>query len=137
MSGLFRPKGFIMIGGFDRSFSVPPQRLAEALDSAAHAIFRRWRRAVIQAIDGSVYHSLNEVPLSTTTELFVYRDSSSLRDWETHGAKPDNAASMIHLLVGTAGLTIVVGDPHERVAAGVLQEVELTRFGGEFPSLPR
>ena len=79
-----------MIAGFDRSFSVPSQRLAEALDSAAHAIFRRWRGAVIQAVDGGVYFSLSEVPLSTTTELFIYRDLSSLRDWETHGAKADN-----------------------------------------------
>jgi hypothetical protein len=40
---------------------------------------------------------------------------------------------MIHLLANGEGLTIVVGDPDERVAAGVLEEVALTRFGGELP----
>lgn len=122
-----------MIGGFDSHFPLPRQRVPDALDSAAHAIFRRWRRAVIQASDGTVFHTLGEVPLSTATELFVYRDLASLRDWEAHGARPENAAAMIHLLANAEGLTIVVGDPDERVAAGVLEEVALTRFGGELP----
>ena len=122
-----------MIGGFDRHFSVARPRLPEALDSAVHAIFRRWRSAVIQAGDGAVFLTLSEVPLATASELFVYRDRASLRDWDANGGTPENATSMIHLLVNREGLTIVVGDPQERVAAGVLEEVELTRFGGEFP----
>jgi hypothetical protein len=69
--------------------------------------------------------------LSTASELFIYRDLECLRDWDAHGAKPDNATSMIHLLTDPNGLTIVVGDPQERVAAGVLAEVEQTRFGGD------
>ena len=40
---------------------------------------------------------------------------------------------MIHLLADSDGLTIVVGDPRERVAAGVLEEVDRTRFGGDLP----
>jgi hypothetical protein len=122
-----------MIGGFDRHFPLPRQRLPAALDSAALAIFRRWRSAVIQTGNGAVFHTLSEVPLSTATELFIYRDHASLRDWEAHGARPENAAAMIHLLATDDGLTIVVGDPHERVAASVLEEVGLTRFGGELP----
>lgn len=122
-----------MIGGFDSHFPLASQRVPDALDSAAHAIFRRWRRAVIQSSDGTVFLTLSEVPLSTVTELFVYRDLESLRDWEAHGARPENAAAMIHLLANPEGLTIVVGDPQERVAAGVLEEVALTRFGGELP----
>jgi hypothetical protein len=122
-----------VIGGFDRYFPLSGQRVAEALDAAAHAIFRRWRRAVIQTIDGTVFATLGDVPLSSSTELFVYRDLSCLRDWEASGATPANAATMIHLVADGSGLTIVVGDPRDRVAAGVLDEVEWTRFGGDLP----
>ena len=114
-----------MIGGFDRHFPLPPQRFAEALDSAARAIFRGWSRAVIQSADGTIFSTLGEVPLAVATEFFVYRDLESLRDWEAHGARPENATAMIHLLASGDGLTIVVGDPAEPVAAGVLKEVAL------------
>ena len=56
-----------MIGGFDRHFALSRQRVPEALDAAAHAIFRRWRRAVIQASDGSIFLTLGDVPLSSAT----------------------------------------------------------------------
>ena len=122
-----------MIGGVDRHFAMPGQRLTEALDSAARAIHRRWRRAVFQSGEGEIFTTLAEVPLSAATELFVYRDVASLREWEAHGAIGETVTSMIHLLANTDGLTLVVGDPKEPVAAGVLKELEGLRFGGEFP----
>ena len=122
-----------MIGGLDRHFPMLRQRLPEALDSAAHAILRRWRRAVFQSGEGAVFATLGDVPLSTATELFVYRDDASRRDWDAHGATPENAATMIHLLAHGDGLTMVVGDASEPVAAGVLKEFERLRFGGELP----
>jgi hypothetical protein len=121
-----------MIGGVDRHFPMT-RSLSEALDAAAHAILRRWRTAVIQSGDGKVFTTLGAVPLSAATELFVYRDAASLHDWDAKGATPENATAMIHLLVNHEGLTMVVGDPQERVAAGVLAELEGLRFGGELP----
>ena len=122
-----------MIGGVDRYFPIPRQRLPEVLDSVARAILRRWRRAVFQSGEGRVFTTLAEVPLSAATELFVYRDMVSLSDWEAHGATPETAVTMIHLLANGDGLTLVVGDPNEPVAAGVLEELERLRFGGELP----
>lgn len=121
-----------MIGGVDRQFPMS-RSFPEALDSAAHAILRRWRTAVFQSGDGTVYITLGDVPLSTVAELFVYRDAASLRDWEAKGATPENSTAMIHLLVTRNVLTLVVGDPREPVAAGVLAELEGLRFSGELP----
>jgi len=112
---------------------MPSQRLPEALDAAARAILRRWRRAVLQSGDGTVFATLADVPLSVAAELFIYRDRVSLDDWEVHGATSENVTTMIHLLVNGDGLTLVVGDPDEPVAAGVLRELERLRFGGELP----
>jgi hypothetical protein len=121
-----------VIGGVDRQFPMT-RSLPEALDSAAHAILRRWRTAVIESGDGAVFTTLSEVPLSTVTELFVYRDEASRLDWDANGATPENATAMIHLLVSHAALTLVVGNPRERVAAGVLAELEELRFCGDPP----
>jgi len=125
-----------MIGGTDRHFPMVRRRLPEALDSAAHAILRRWRRAVFQSAEGAVFETLGDVPLSGASELFVYRDAASLLDWETQGATPENATTMIHLLASDDGLTVVVGDPDESVASAVLKELDWLdwiRFEHELP----
>lgn len=113
----------MQFGGFDTHFALPRQQVREVLELAAQAIFRRWTRGVIQAADGEVHESLSAVPVSMASELFVYRDLASLRDWQAHGAKPENAATMIHLVADGDGVTIVVGDPQEPVAAGVLEAI--------------
>lgn len=125
-----------MIGGVDRHFPIPANRLPEALDSVAHAILRRWRSAVFQSMEGQTFSSLSDVPLSTATELFVYRNSASFDQWEKFGATAENSEEMIHLLAGPEGLTLVVGNPAETVAAGVLKELERLRFGSELPRRP-
>jgi hypothetical protein len=43
-------------------------------------------------------------------EAFVYRDRASFDAWEREGATPENAGSMVHILVGLNSMTLV-GDP--------------------------
>jgi predicted RNase H-like HicB family nuclease len=58
------------------------------------------------------------------TDLFVFRDAAACCSWRDCGRTTENGTGMIHLMVDPGGLTVVVDNPTEHVAASVLKEID-------------
>ncbi len=71
-----------------------------------------WPAAVFEDADTAERSPrYSDIAFGRTNELFVYRDVDAARAWDEHGAIPELANTMIHLLIGPSELTVVVDDP--------------------------
>jgi hypothetical protein len=96
-----------MIGGKD--ILIPTDPGAAALDFAVRAISRRWTSAVFEdAETGCMFDTYASVPFGTVREILVYKDKSAADRWHDLGADDALNGTMIHVLRGPAGLTLVV-----------------------------
>jgi hypothetical protein len=111
--------------GHDRHGAPSP----EGMELAARMVVRRWPKAMFQTVE-STYSALADVPFGTTHDLFIYRDLEALLRWDTS----ENPNDMIELFRSHDGLTVVVGDDKDPVAAGVLAELDSVRLPGVPPN---
>lgn len=98
-----------MIGGIDIHL---PTRAGEAsLEIAVRAIRQSWPRSVFEnSATGEWYDGFFSIPFGEVDELFVYRDRDTADAWDTQGAVPGLANTMIHLLADPGSLTVVVDE---------------------------
>jgi hypothetical protein len=90
-----------MIGGMDFVFWTPDQDAA--VRDILRIVCRRWKDYVFQnADDLAPMPPLPPgiLPTPTGDQFFLYRDESAARSWEEFGAIPENANTMLHVLVG-------------------------------------
>jgi hypothetical protein len=115
-----------MIGGasINLASNVEPE---EALRQAFVLILRRWHSAIVEnAATGEVLPIA--VPLDAFAdlqEIMVYRDAEARHTWETLGASPSNANTMIHVIASATSVTLVVDDPHDPVTQEIAQGVRI------------
>src|SRR5437870_29331 len=94
-----------MIGGTDIILSVRDE--AEAVGLILRAIPRHWPRCVYQNADDEATLTADAVatmPRLLGHEFFIYRDPASAASWEQHGAIPENANTMLHVIMGDQGV---------------------------------
>lgn len=92
---------------------VLPDRQGDA-DAVVAALAKLWPNAVV--------HDLVSEPLPVSSwrlrtrrehkflpgdEVFVYRDRESFDSWEREGATPENAAALVHIVLGPNSMTVV------------------------------
>src|SRR6516225_9367155 len=108
-----------MIGGTDIEFRVAEN--VQVGEIILRTVRRYWPDYVIEnALDESPYFKPRaglEVPTPPSPEFFIYRDEEAAQDWEEHGATPENANQMVHVILGQGtradsgqrSVTVVVG----------------------------
>jgi hypothetical protein len=91
-----------MIGGTDVVLKARAD--FPVADLILRTVRRHWPDFVIQDADDASrsFTPRNGVwlPKPTGQEFFVYRDETSARSWDEFGAMPENANTMLHVLVG-------------------------------------
>jgi hypothetical protein len=113
-----------MIGRQDIVFSLSGTEPADTLDAVAREVTRRWDKAVYQDGEtGCLFHTFADVPFGKLREILIYRDPASLGSWESLGAVPENAGSMIHVLLSGTQLTLVVDSVTDAQTKTLLDEV--------------
>lgn len=114
-----------MIGGSDIVISRPGSVGPETLDLVVRSVRERWAEAVVQdGESGQVFECFAAIPFGHVRELFVYRDLVACRSWGSRGAVPDNANSMVHMIMDEGELTLVVDDPAEPTMASIIAEAK-------------
>jgi hypothetical protein len=90
-----------MIGGMDFVFWTPDQDAAVC--AILRIVCRRWKDYVFQnAADLAPMPRFPQgiLPTPTGDQFFIYRNEAAARSWEEFGAIPENANTMLHVLVG-------------------------------------
>ena len=90
-----------MIGGVDIVFWVPDE--GAAVDAILRVVRRHWKDYVFQNADDprpSPRPPGNWLPTPSGRQFFLYRDDAAARSWNENGAIPENANTMLHVLVG-------------------------------------
>jgi hypothetical protein len=90
-----------MIGGVDVVFWVRDERAA--VDAILRIARRHWKDYVFQnADDLAPLPRIDDsrTPVPSGDQFFVYRDAAAAASWEDQGAVPENANTMLHVLVG-------------------------------------
>jgi hypothetical protein len=108
-----------MIGGTDFEFWVAEG--VSAGDVILHTVARYWPEYVLEnALDESPYYKPRTdlgTPQPPSSEFFIYRDEKAAQNWAEHGATPENANEMVHVILGKRvrptlrerSVTLVVG----------------------------
>lgn len=111
-----------MIGGYDIVFesNADPE---DALRTAYRLLAYLWPHAVVE--DGVTGELLSAgTPFdafSGRSAIMVYRDSDARDSWDAYEAEPINHNTMIHVLAGPGGATLVVDNPNDPIAKQVIQ----------------
>jgi hypothetical protein len=112
-----------MIGGTDRV--IPTKAGITALDVCVRVILREWPQAVFEdATSGVIYRTYDSLPFRDIKELFVYRDRDFAQRWDEHGATPELANTMVHLLGRPDDLTVVADSFASGSVRRILQSIE-------------
>ena len=115
-----------MIGGFD--VRIPTAMGKHAIEIAIRAIQRNWPGAVFEnASTADRYDHIEEIPFGRLDEIFVYRDSRAFEAWDSEGAIPELANTMIHILFDPGLLTLVfdeVDDSNKELIDTVRADLE-------------
>ncbi len=109
-----------MIGGTDLVFWVGED--VSVTDVIFRALRRYWPDLVFENADDDSPpvnpRAGQGNPQPSGPEFFIYRDEEAARDWEEHGATPDNAGLMVSVILGKRrkpelglrSITLVVGE---------------------------
>src|SRR5205823_3671687 len=89
------------IGGLDLPLlSIPREQYYPRL--VLETVADLWPEAVYQNADETSWTPLAQLLQRDedvgSAEFFVYRDETSAQDWATHGARAENANTMLHIL---------------------------------------
>ncbi len=90
-----------MIGGVDIVFWAPDE--GAAVDAILRIVRRHWKDFVFQNGDDPAPIPRppgNWLPTPSGRQFFLYRDEAAARSWDDNGAIPENANTMLHVLVG-------------------------------------
>lgn len=97
-----------MIGGDDFVISLEPLTVKHRR-IVLQALREAWPNAVVRYADTDACLGIDEVPLDTLRELFVYRGVSAWRSWKCYGATRKNSDAMVNVFFSPSGLTVVTG----------------------------
>ncbi len=101
----------------------PRERVPRQLEAAVRAIRRLWPRAVFEnGTTGESYDQFHEIPFGLIDEIFVYMDSHFADIWDSEGAIPETANSMVHL-IAEEGLVTVVVDERDAMMETILAAI--------------
>ena len=111
-----------MIGGHD--ISLLSDTPAQATEGTVRLALALWRDAVVEDAEtgellGSVIGTDRELP----SEILIYRNAFARDCWVAHGAVPENASSMIHVVRDEDSVTVIVDDPDTQEMAALLEAV--------------
>ena len=106
-----------MIGGYDINFEseMEPQ---DVLREAWLLTSSFWKNAVVEDANSGALLSLSAsgVGFAGRSEIFIYKDIAARNAWLKQGAENANLNSMIHVLAGSGGATLVVHNPNDPIA---------------------
>lgn len=120
-----------MIGGVD--LIIPVHAPEQAIESVCHLVRSQfWPQAVVEDATTGVQVSLSRNGFGefspAYTEILIYRDRQTARQWRECGAVPGSENTMIHLIGDRESITIVVDDPCRPEMRGLVDAViELVR----------
>ncbi|HLN31908.1 MAG TPA: hypothetical protein VK395_29525 [Gemmataceae bacterium] len=137
-----------MIGGVDVVLWVRDD--IPATDVIFRCVRHHWPKLVFQdAEEDSMPYSAQSsqwLPRPAGPEFFIYRDEEAARSWDAQGATPDNANTMLYVILGKRrqaktglkSLTLVCGDLTgdmrrivDEIAASFRDSVEGLRYPAE------
>ncbi len=100
-----------MIGGHDISFHT--ETSAQATEGTIRILRASWRNSVVENAEtgeflGPVFFGFEELP----SEVLIYKNAAAHDSWAAHGATPENANLMVHIIRGENSMTLVVDDPN-------------------------
>ena len=114
-----------MIGGTD--IVIPTGGGHAPLDLCLRVVRRYWPEAVFEdALTGDRYDSYESLPIGRLTEVLVYQDGRSAKEWDEKGADPSLGNTMIHLLLSEKSITVVVDDAAEPTMKELLDSIQFT-----------
>src|SRR5437773_583117 len=112
-----------MIGGTD--IVIPTGGGHAPLDLCLRVVRRYWPEAVFEdALTGDRYDRYESLPIGRLTEVLVYQDGRSAKEWDEKGADPSLGNTMIHLLLGEKTLTAVVDNPTEQIMREIIDSMQ-------------
>ncbi|MBI4612136.1 MAG: hypothetical protein HY720_00840 [Planctomycetes bacterium] len=114
-----------MFGGHDIHVPMTPSPGPDDLDFVLRMIRHVWPDALVEdlAKDGVDHLPIDDVfPIGPSREVLIYRDTQSLCAWREHGATPGNESTLVHVLLGDQGLTIVV-DARDSATGKLIEQI--------------
>jgi hypothetical protein len=94
-----------MIGGIDIVLAAPAE--IPLADVIIRRMSESWPNGLFEDVNGDRSYRPFEpwvaIHAAKSKEFFVYQDAAAEQSWESDGAVPENANTMIHFLIGGPG----------------------------------
>ncbi len=111
-----------MIGGHDISFRT--ETPAQVAEGAIRLVRAAWQEAVVENAETGELLGLDSLAVSELPhEVLIYKNAAARDAWAAHGAIPENANLMIHIVCGADSMTMVVDEPSEAEMSAIIRAI--------------